>query len=114
MSAATQNLPKSIVCNVHGVSPQFIQIGQTVAAEKERGKEVFTRGAYFLGKMVWGKGYRELLDLWALHKEELHDLQLDVFGNGEDSAAVKQEADVAGLQIKFHQGRDHADALLQG
>lgn len=114
LSAATQNLPKSIVCNVHGVSPQFIQIGQTVAAEKERGKEVFTRGAYFLGKMVWGKGYRELLDLWALHKEELHDLQLDVFGNGEDSAAVKQEADVAGLQIKFHQGRDHADALLQG
>lgn len=114
LSAATQNLPKSVVCNVHGVSPQFIQIGQTVAAEKEKGKEVFTRGAYFLGKMVWGKGYRELLDLWALHKEELHELQLDVFGNGEDSSAVKQEADVAGLQIKFHQGRDHADALLQG
>lgn len=114
LSAATQNLPKSVVCNVHGVGPKFLQIGKTVAAERELGKDVFTDGAYFLGKMVWGKGYRELLDLWALHKEELHDVLLDVFGNGEDSVAVKQEADVRGLQLRFHKGRDHADVLLQG
>lgn len=113
LSAATQNLPKSLVCNVHGVSPKFIEIGKHVMGEKEQGKDVFTCGAYFLGKMVWGKGYRELLDLWAKHKEELHDLQLDVFGNGEDSSAVKAEANKFGLQIKFYDGRDHADTSLQ-
>lgn len=114
LSAATQNLPKSIVCNVHGVSPKFLQIGQAVAREKEKGTEIFTHGAYFLGKMVWGKGYRELLDLWTIHQEELKELQLDVFGNGEDSAAVKEAAAMRGLHMKFHEGRDHADTLLQG
>ncbi|KAH7296279.1 hypothetical protein KP509_26G017100 [Ceratopteris richardii] len=112
LSAATQNLPKSIVCNVHGVSPKFLEIGQAVA-EKGCGDEVFTQGAYFLGKMVWGKGYRELLDLWTFHKEELNGLQLDVFGSGEDSAAVKEEASLRGLQMNFHEGRDHADTSLQ-
>ncbi|KAI5083985.1 hypothetical protein GOP47_0000154 [Adiantum capillus-veneris] len=115
LSAATQTLPKSIICNVHGVSPKFLQIGQAVAEEKKRRKEVFTHGgAYFLGKMVWGKGYRELLDLWALHKDELNELWLDVFGNGEDAAAVKEEGAMRGLQMKFHEGKDHADSLLQG
>ncbi|MCO5607068.1 hypothetical protein L7F22_061260, partial [Adiantum nelumboides] len=114
LSAATQTLPKSIVCNVHGVSPKFLQIGLAVAEENETGNKVFTHGIYFLGKMVWAKGYRELLDLWALHKEELNELQLDVFGNGEDSAAVKQEAAMRGLRMKFHEGKDHADSVLQG
>ncbi|MCO5580114.1 hypothetical protein L7F22_033981 [Adiantum nelumboides] len=112
LSAATQTLPKSIVCNVHGVSPKFLQIGLAVAEENETGNKVFTHGIYFLGKMVWGKGYQEL-DLWALHKEELNELQLDVFGNGEDSGAVKKEAAMRGLRMKFHEGKDHADTVLQ-
>ena len=63
LSAATQDLPRSVVCNVHGVNPKFLKIGEKMAAERQNGQQVFSKGAYFLGKMVWAKGYRELIDL---------------------------------------------------
>eukprot|EP00250_Pteridium_aquilinum_P012616 c20837_g1_i1 orf=89-2581(-) len=113
LSAATQELPKSIVCNVHGVSPKFLDIGQRVGTEQS-GVSNFPKGAYFLGKMVWGKGYRELIDLLEKHKRDLKNLSVDVYGNGEDSTAVKAEAEKLGLSLKFHQGRDHADTSLHG
>lgn len=113
LSAATQELPKSIVCNVHGVSPKFLDIGQRASME-QRGVSNFPKGAYFLGKMVWGKGYRELIDLLEKHKQDLQNLSVDVFGNGEDSTEVRAEAEKLGLRLKFHQGRDHADTSLHG
>ncbi|KAH7433951.1 hypothetical protein KP509_07G094200 [Ceratopteris richardii] len=113
LSAATQELPKSTVCNVHGVSPKFLDIGQQFASQHPEG-ETFSKGAYFLGKMVWGKGYRELIDLLKKHKQDLDSLNVDVYGNGEDKSAVKAEADTFGLNIEFHHGRDHADSSLHG
>lgn len=113
LSAATQELPKSIVCNVHGVSPKFLDIGQKVATENSEVPS-FSKGAYFLGKMVWGKGYRELIDLLERHKQDLQNLSVDVFGNGEDSKEVKAEAEKHGLSLTFHQGRDHAHTSLHG
>lgn len=113
LSAATQELPKSIVCNVHGVSPKFLDIGQQVAAE-ESGAMNFSKGAYFLGKMVWGKGYRELIDLLEKHKQDLQNVSVDVYGTGEDATEVKAEAEKLGLSLRFHQGRDHADTSLHG
>eukprot|EP00252_Welwitschia_mirabilis_P021173 TRINITY_DN534_c0_g3_i1.p1 TRINITY_DN534_c0_g3~~TRINITY_DN534_c0_g3_i1.p1 ORF type:complete len:783 (+),score=132.53 TRINITY_DN534_c0_g3_i1:389-2737(+) len=114
LSAATQNLPKSMVCNVHGVSPKFLEIGRKVAMDRDSGKQSFSKGAYFLGKMVWGKGYRELVDLLAKYKSELDGFRLDVFGNGEDSAEVQHTAKRLELNMQFHQGRDHADDTLHG
>ncbi|KAI5076249.1 hypothetical protein GOP47_0008314 [Adiantum capillus-veneris] len=113
LSAATQELPKSIVCNVHGVSPKFLDIGQQVATEQS-GATNFPKGAYFLGKMVWGKGYRELIDLLKKHKQDLKNLCVDIYGTGEDATEVKAEAEKLGLSLKFHQGRDHADTSLHG
>ncbi|XP_024519355.1 digalactosyldiacylglycerol synthase 2, chloroplastic [Selaginella moellendorffii] len=112
LSAATQELPKSQVCNVHGVSPKFLEIGKKVTVETDSGKSAFTKGAYFLGKMIWGKGYRELVNLLAQYKQDLADLKLDVYGSGEDAADVKSTAQNLGLGINFHQGRDHADESL--
>ena len=80
--------------------------------DNEDGHSAFTHKSYFLGKMVWGKGYRELLDLWSEHKEDFNDIQLDVFGNGEDSLAIREEAKRQELRINFHEGRDHADSSL--
>ncbi|PIN18752.1 Digalactosyldiacylglycerol synthase [Handroanthus impetiginosus] len=114
LSAATQDLPKSVVCNVHGVNPKFIRIGEKVAAEKERGEQTFSKGAYFLGKMVWAKGYRELIDLLAKHKKELDGFNLDVYGNGEDAHEVQSTAKRLNLSLNFMKGRDHADDSLQG
>ncbi|XP_051131541.1 digalactosyldiacylglycerol synthase 1, chloroplastic isoform X2 [Andrographis paniculata] len=112
LSAATQDLPKSMVCNVHGVNPKFLKIGEKVAAGKERGEQTFSKGAYFLGKMVWAKGYKELIDLLAKQKNDLDGFNLDVYGNGEDAHEVQSTAKRLNLNLNFMKGRDHADDSL--
>ncbi|GLT68684.1 hypothetical protein SLA2020_408930 [Shorea laevis] len=114
LSAATQALPKSTVCNVHGVNPKFLKIGEIVAAEREHGNQAFSKGAYFLGKMVWAKGYKELIDLLAKHKNDLDGFKLDVFGNGEDANEVQIAAKRMDLNLNFLKGQDHADDSLHG
>ncbi|KAJ6820899.1 digalactosyldiacylglycerol synthase 1, chloroplastic [Iris pallida] len=114
LSAATQDLPRSVICNVHGVNPKFLELGEKIAAEREWGQQSFSKGAYFLGKMVWAKGYRELIDLLAKHQNELEGFKLDVYGNGEDSIEVQSAAKKLNLNLNFLKGRDHADDSLQG
>ncbi|CAL0310008.1 unnamed protein product [Lupinus luteus] len=114
LSASTQDLPKSVICNVHGVNPKFLIIGEKIAAERELGQKAFTKGAYFLGKMVWAKGYKELIDLLAKHKTDLDGFKLDVFGNGEDANEVQSAARRLDLNLNFQKGRDHADDSLHG
>ncbi|CAI9097601.1 OLC1v1034070C3 [Oldenlandia corymbosa var. corymbosa] len=114
LSAATQDLPKSVICNVHGVNPKFLRIGEELAAERELGQQCFSKGAYFLGKMVWAKGYKELIDLLSKHKNDLDGFKLDVYGNGEDAHEVKSMAQRLNLNVNFMKGRDHADNSLHG
>ncbi|PPS04548.1 hypothetical protein GOBAR_AA16117 [Gossypium barbadense] len=114
LSAATQDMPKSVICNVHGVNPKFLKIGEKVAAERELGQQAFSKGAYFLGKMVWAKGYKELIDLLAKHKNDLDGFKLDVYGNGEDAHEVQSTAKRLDLNLNFQKGRDHADDSLHG
>ncbi|XP_022745982.1 digalactosyldiacylglycerol synthase 1, chloroplastic-like isoform X2 [Durio zibethinus] len=114
LSAATQDLPKSVICNVHGVNPKFLKIGEKVAEERELGQQAFSKGAYFLGKMVWAKGYKELIDLLAKHKNDLDGFKLDVYGNGEDAHEVQSTAKRLDLNVNFLKGRDHADDSLHG
>lgn len=52
------------------------------------GGERFTKGAYFLGKIVYGKGWEELLTLLDWHQRHTKDKQtshpaLDAYGTGE-------------------------------
>lgn len=112
LSGATQDLPKSVICNVHGVNPKFLMIGEKIAEESTRGEQAFSKGAYFLGKMVWAKGYRELIDLMAKHKSDLGSFNLDVYGNGEDAVEVQRAAQKLDLNLNFLKGRDHADDAL--
>ncbi|GAB2292616.1 Digalactosyldiacylglycerol synthase 1, chloroplastic [Dionaea muscipula] len=114
LSAATQDMPKSTVCNVHGVNPKFLKIGEKMASERALGQQAFSKGAYFLGKMVWAKGYKELIDLLSKHKNELDGFSLDVFGNGEDAHEVQSMAKKLNLSVNFEKGRDHTDDSLHG
>ncbi|CAM0904703.1 unnamed protein product [Alopecurus aequalis] len=114
LSGATQDLPRSIICNVHGVNPKFLNVGEKIAADREHGQKAFSKGAYFLGKMVWAKGYKELIDLLSEHKKYLEGFKLDVYGNGEDSQAVQEAARKLDLGINFFKGKDHADDSLHG
>lgn len=95
------------------MNPNFLKIGAKHAAERENGSELFSKGAYFLGKMVWAKGYRELIDLLAKEKHNLNDgFKIDVYGNGEDANEVQTTAKKLNLNVNFMKGIDHADDSL--
>lgn len=112
LSAATQDYPDSIVCNVHGVNPKFLEIGKKKREQQQSGDNAFTKGAYFIGKMIWSKGYKELLQLLQDHQKELAALELDLFGSGEDSDEVQKTAEKLEMTVRVHPGRDHADDLF--
>ncbi|RWR79761.1 digalactosyldiacylglycerol synthase 2, chloroplastic [Cinnamomum micranthum f. kanehirae] len=109
LSAATQDLPRSIVCNVHGVNPKFLEIGMNMHEQKWKGNQAFTKRAYYIGKMVWSKGYKELLQLLGEHQNQLADLQVDLYGNGEDSDQVREVSRKLKMSVNVYPGRDHAD-----
>jgi digalactosyldiacylglycerol synthase len=53
--------------------------------ESGTSSQVWPQGAYFLGKVVWAKGYTELLDLMEKHAAKGHaPVPLDVYGSGGD------------------------------
>lgn len=112
LSGATQDLPRSIICNVNGSNPKFLEIGKRKQEQRQRGDQCFTKGAYYIGKMVWSKGYRELLKLLSEHQEKLSDLQVDLYGTGEDSDQVQQSARKLNMDVRVYPGRDHADILF--
>jgi digalactosyldiacylglycerol synthase len=112
LSGATQDLPRSIVCNVHGVNPKFLEVGKQKLRQVQNGEKAFTKGAYYIGKMVWSKGYRELLDLLSKYQSKLAGLEVDLYGSGEDSDEVNESAQRLSLPVNVHPGRDHADPLF--
>lgn len=111
LSDAVQTLPHSVTCNVHGVRDRFIDIG------KSRNGQPFEKGAYFLGKVLWAKGYRQLVDLMDEHYERTEQrLPIDFFGAGPDLDAVRTRVnDSYGLSLVQIHGLvvDHASEYLQ-
>ncbi|CAN8248208.1 unnamed protein product [Cochlearia groenlandica] len=110
LSAATQEYPKSIVCNVHGVNPRFLEIGLKKLEQQKLQEQPFTKGAYYIGKMVWSKGYKELLKLLDKHQNELAELEVDLYGSGEDSEEIIEAAQKLNLTVHVYPGCDHADS----
>jgi len=78
--------------------------------------EVFSKGCYFLGKVVWGKGFNELLRRVEEHNTSeagvAHPLKLDVFGTGEDFDDVTTSARQKGLPLEFKGRMDHASESM--
>ena len=55
------------------------------------GRNPFSRGAYCLGKIVWGKGWEELIALLSQHTEARSQVllePLDIYGTGEAASEV--------------------------
>lgn len=113
LSAATQKFPRSVICNVHGVNPKFLEIGRRKKEQQEQlGNKAFRNAAYYIGKMVWNKGYKELLQLLCSHQKELKELEIDLYGSGEDSDQVREAFQKLDLKVQVHPGRDHADIVF--
>ena len=89
MSDAVQPLPRQTTQFIHGVPQQFLAVGDKKSEPPAEGQERFSRGAYFMGKAVWAKGYTELLSLLESHRTAgKTEYAIDCYGNGEDLAAV--------------------------
>jgi hypothetical protein len=96
-----------------GVASGFLEVGSAVAAQRGQpiaaaaggdghqqavgngdsapladGEGSFDKGAYFIGKAVWGKGYGTLLQRMKEAKDAGNNFHLDCFGSGEDSDEV--------------------------
>ncbi|GEO80572.1 glycosyltransferase [Pararhodospirillum oryzae] len=55
-----------------------------------------TRGVYFLGRLTWDKGLRDVIDT-----AKALDLPIDVHGEGPDQAAIREAAADAGAPVRF-------------
>eukprot|EP00882_Tetradesmus_deserticola_P010522 GHRQ01011114.1.p1 GENE.GHRQ01011114.1~~GHRQ01011114.1.p1 ORF type:complete len:512 (+),score=294.09 GHRQ01011114.1:159-1538(+) len=114
LSDAVQPLPREETMFVHGVSPNFLRVGEAKAAAAAEGQRVWGKGAYFLGKVLWAKGYTELLQRLQEHSSATGDnVPVDVFGTGPDLQEVQHAACSSSLNLKFNGPRDHADSTLQ-
>ena len=110
LSDTLQPLPRAVVCNVHGVRADFLEIGRRASLPFGRHR----RGAYFLGKALWAKGHRLLIDYLQLQRDRGEaETHIDVFGKGEDLGAIRAEAEHRRLAIDFHGPTDHAGKLLR-
>ena len=108
LSDTLQPLPRAIVCNVHGVRGDFLEIG------RRQGRRRFRKGAYFLGKVLWAKGHRLLLDYLQRQVDKGGvPTHVDIFGHGEDLDDVRAEANERGLDLSFHGPTDHAGKTLR-
>lgn len=111
LSDAVQEFPNSVTCNVHGVRQRFTDIGVSRSGP-------FPRGAYFMAKVLWAKGYRDLIDLMHEHYAVNGDaLPIDFFGAGPDAPEVQAcVLDDPALQAVRFEARvaDHTGLQLQG
>mmetsp|Transcript_15959 Transcript_15959/g.47958 ORF Transcript_15959/g.47958 Transcript_15959/m.47958 type:complete len:560 (-) Transcript_15959:392-2071(-) len=141
LSDAIQPLPRSTTAFVHGVARGFLAVGRASALQRGRNVNVdaavsseseasqadqmaradskdeasFGKGAYFIGKAVWGKGYGELLSKMSqAGKISGKYLQLDCYGHGEDIEAIKAKARELRLNIDFKGAIDHLDPVIHG
>jgi len=117
LSDSLQSLARSQVCNVHGVRSEFIAVGRKQAVDPS-----FDGGAYFIGKLLWAKGYRLLIDYLAglgddgagVAASGEGRVHVDVYGDGEDAQAIEDAAKKAGVDLRLCGSRDHAEASLHG
>ncbi|XP_054780933.1 digalactosyldiacylglycerol synthase 2, chloroplastic-like isoform X2 [Prosopis cineraria] len=102
----------SIICNVHGVNPKCLAIGKKKMEQLQNGDLAFNKGAYYIGKMVWSKGYKELIKILIDHQKDVVGLEVDLFGSGEDSYEVREAVKNLDLIVRVHPARDHVDPIF--
>ena len=96
-----------------------MRAGRGDGAARGDGAGGWTRGAYFLGKALYTKGYRELIDALVLHASEQSVPPaslppMHTYGSGPDFEAVVSEVDERALPITVNPGIDHAHPNLHG
>lgn len=120
-----------IIANVHGVRGAFLDAGAAKAvtrpyssADDARCKdaraepsEPRTKGAYFIGKLLWQKGLGELASLLVATSKEfggdILDGDIHIVGDGKDRQAIEKEFKRRGVPSVFHGRVDHGHELCR-
>ncbi len=88
LGSAISPLPHSQQLNTSGIHPSFF----THPPLKEHSKTI-----YFMGKLIWEKGFRELIDLLA----DTEVQEIDIYGMGESKKAIDEYAQKKQIQLNF-------------
>ena len=98
-------LPMSeCVENVHGIRETYLEEGRRRRMATASGRE--RRKAYFIGKLLWAKGFDQLLELQACFRERTGSyFAVDIFGSGPDESEIKRA---------FHGHEGEEGGLLNG
>eukprot|EP00536_Pseudo-nitzschia_multiseries_P018143 jgi/Psemu1/264714/estExt_Genewise1Plus.C_21970008 len=77
--------PKEVTCNVHGVRPEFFVEHSNTEEPANNGNPPI----YFIGKVIWAKGFDKLLEIEDLYRKETGEyFPIDVYGSGGDFDAI--------------------------
>lgn len=78
-----------VVENVHGIRETFLKEGLRRAAVVEKSAD--RRGVYFIGKLLWAKGFDLLLELETYYCRKTGDyFGIDIYGSGPDEEEIKR------------------------
>jgi digalactosyldiacylglycerol synthase len=98
LSSALQVFAPMIECvdNIHGVREVYLREGErrrlaaTTSKVVSRGNTK-QRWVYFIGKLLWAKGFDHLLDLQSAFRERTGDFfEVDVYGSGPDECEIRR------------------------
>jgi hypothetical protein len=93
LSAALPSLApnKEVTCNVHGVRSEFLEpckIGIQTTLDTDS-VEDHHAAVYFIGKVIWAKGFDWLLQIQDYFRDATGDyFPIDVYGGGPDEKAI--------------------------
>eukprot|EP00804_Cyclotella_cryptica_P001736 CCRYP_009098-RB/>CCRYP_009098-RB protein AED:0.03 eAED:0.03 QI:517/1/1/1/0.66/0.75/4/2715/734 len=78
-----------VVENVHGIRDTYLKEGLRICSSRLPSRR--KRKAYFIGKLIWGKGFNELLELESRFRQSTGSyFAIDIFGTGNDELEIKR------------------------
>ncbi|CAB9509875.1 Digalactosyldiacylglycerol synthase 1, chloroplastic [Seminavis robusta] len=82
---------KEVTCNVHGVRGEFLDLPKENEGKQPADNDEQHAPVYFIGKLIWAKGFDKILDLENLYREKNNDyFPIDVYGAGGDEKAIQR------------------------
>lgn len=80
---------KELTVNVHGVRPEFLAPAKMIQDGEDEDVEISP--VYFIGKLVWAKGFENVLELEEKYKAATGDyFPMDVYGGGKDDHEIQK------------------------
>lgn len=84
---------KEVTCNVHGVRPDFLMPSTKDHIDNEASPngDSATPFVYFIGKLLWAKGFDDMLEIQDRHRRRTgHFFPINVYGSGPDENAIRR------------------------